>query len=130
MAAIGAMAGLAALARSELVLLLPLLVAPLALRTGVIDLRERVRWIGAATAATALVLAPWVVLNLTRFDRPVLLSSQFGGTLAVANCETPTYGKFLGYWSLQCSVPIALEAHEDGLDQSGTVAAWVCDCYW
>ncbi|HUF84490.1 MAG TPA: glycosyl transferase, partial [Acidimicrobiia bacterium] len=26
------------------------------------------------------------------------------------------------YWSLQCSVPIALEAHEDGLDQSGEEA--------
>ena len=122
LAAIGGMAGLAALSRSELVLLLPLLVVPLALRTGAIDLRQRLRWIGTATVATALVLAPWVVFNLTRFDRPVLLSSQFGGTLAVANCDDTYYGKFLGYWSLQCSVPIALEAHEDGLDQSGEEA--------
>ena len=122
LAATAAVAGLAALSRSELVLLLPLLVVPLALRTGAIDLRQRLRWIGAASAATALVLAPWVAFNLTRFDRPVLLSSQLGGTLAVANCDDTYYGKFLGYWSLQCSVPIALEAHEDGLDQSGAEA--------
>ncbi len=122
LAAAGAMAGLAALSRSELVLLLPLLVLPLALRTGHVDLRQRLRWAGAATAATALVLAPWVVFNLTRFDRPVLLSSQLGGTLAVANCDDTYHGKFLGYWSLQCSVPIALQAHRDGLDQSGEEA--------
>ncbi len=122
LAATAGMAGLAALSRSELVLLLPLLVVPLALRTGTIDLRQRLRWIGAATTATALVLAPWIVFNLTRFDRPVLLSSQFGGTLAVANCDDTYYGRFLGYWSLQCSVPVALEAHEDGLDQSGQEA--------
>jgi 4-amino-4-deoxy-L-arabinose transferase-like glycosyltransferase len=122
LAATGAMAGLAALTRSELVLLLPLLVVPLALRTRTIDVRQRWKWVGAGATATALVLSPWVAFNLTRFDKPVLLSSQFGGTLAVANCDDTYYGRFLGYWSLQCSVPIALEAHEDGLDQSGEEA--------
>lgn len=118
LAAMAATAGVAALCRSELILLFPLLVVPLALRVRAVDLKRRVQWLATAGTATALVLAPWVVFNLTRFEEPVLLSSQFGGTLAVANCDDTYYGQFLGYWSLQCSLSTAQKANREGLDQS------------
>ncbi|MGH9031299.1 MAG: glycosyltransferase family 39 protein [Acidimicrobiia bacterium] len=116
---VAAGASIAALARSELVLLLVLLVVPLALLTRTVELRDRFRWLVGAGVAAALVLAPWVVFNISRFDRPIYLSSQFETTLAVSNCDDTYYGEGIGYWSLVCAVPTALQAREDGLDQSG-----------
>lgn len=119
---VGVAAAVAALARSELLLLLLLIVVPLALLTRSIPLRDRVRWLVVAGVAAGLVLAPWVVYNLSRFDNPVYLSSQFETTLAVSNCDDTYYGEYIGYWSLFCAAPTALQAREDGLDQSGEAA--------
>jgi 4-amino-4-deoxy-L-arabinose transferase-like glycosyltransferase len=119
---VGVAASLAALARSELVMLLPLLVLPLALLTRSVPFRDRFRWLVVAAAASALVLAPWIVFNISRFDKPVYLSSQFETTLAVSNCDDTYYGEGIGYWSLVCAVPTANQAREDGLDQSGEAA--------
>jgi 4-amino-4-deoxy-L-arabinose transferase-like glycosyltransferase len=115
-------ASLAALTRSELVLLFVLLVLPLALLTRSVAFRDRFRWLVGAGVAAALVLAPWVVFNVARFDKPVYLSSQFETTLAVSNCDDTYYGEGIGYWSLVCAVPTANQARADGLDQSGEAA--------
>jgi 4-amino-4-deoxy-L-arabinose transferase-like glycosyltransferase len=119
---VAVVAALAALVRSELVLLLVLLVVPLALLTRTVAWRDRVRWLAIAGAAAGVVFAPWVGYNLSRFDKPVYLSSQFETTLAVSNCDDTYYGEGIGYWSVVCAVPTALQAREDGLDQSGEAA--------
>jgi hypothetical protein len=70
---------------------------------------------GAAVGAvTALVLAPWVVPNLVRFEDPVLLSTNDGLTLIGAN-SPPTYaGDAIGFWTLE----YAETFDTSGLDQS------------
>jgi hypothetical protein len=54
--------------------------------------------------ATAVVLAPWVGYNLTRFEHPVFLSTGYEVTLLTASCDTTWYGQYTGYWSLFCGV--------------------------
>ena len=87
--ALGALIGLAALARGELLLLLALLV-----------LDRRRAW--AALLACALVLAPWTIRNAATFERPVLISSNTGGLLAGANCRDTYYGGEIGTWVYRC----------------------------
>ena len=48
--------------------------------------------IGAAVGASVLVVAPWVVYNMTRFDEPMFLSTNDGLALAGSNCD-PVYSR-------------------------------------
>jgi hypothetical protein len=79
---LGGACGAAALSRSELVLLVPALLWPIA---AISD--AGVRRAGAATLVALGVVTPWVVFNLARFEHPVFLSSQLEPTLAGANCD-------------------------------------------
>jgi MYXO-CTERM domain-containing protein len=113
MAAVGAVVGLAALSRSELVLFVPLLVLPLALLTPGASRRRRLRRLAVGVAATVVVLTPWVAFNLARFDHTVLLSENIGGTLATSNCQQVYYGQLIGYWYYPCGQNI-LDSHHIG----------------
>ena len=117
-AAVGAAIGAAALARSELVLLIPALLLPLAILMWGADVRQRLRWLGIGALAALIVMAPWVGYNLVRFREPVLLSSQFGPLLASANCDTTYYGPDLGYFSIPCARVVDEHKIGRGLDQS------------
>jgi 4-amino-4-deoxy-L-arabinose transferase-like glycosyltransferase len=121
---LGVVCALGALSRSELILLVPFLVVPLALLTRSQPVRER--WIraGIASAAAAAVLMPWVGYNLSRFDRPVLLSSQLEITLATTSCDKTFYGEFTGYWSQQCAIEVIEREGEPGADQSENAAVF------
>jgi 4-amino-4-deoxy-L-arabinose transferase-like glycosyltransferase len=88
-AVLGAVIGLAALDRTEAVLLLPLLALAVALRLP--GARERVRVVAVMTVAAVVVLAPWVGRNWDAFDRVPLLSTNGGLTALIANCERPYY---------------------------------------
>ncbi len=95
---VGVAIGVAVLARAELGLLLVFMVLPLAL-----FLRERT--VGArlalalvAAAATLLVVSPWLVFNLTRFDEPVLFSTNDGLTICGANSPGAYHGVGTGLW--------------------------------
>jgi 4-amino-4-deoxy-L-arabinose transferase-like glycosyltransferase len=107
----GLVIGVAALVRSEAVLLGPLIAVPLLWWRSRRADRERaagtggVRWLpqlAVAGAAAAVVVAPWVGYNMARFSEPVTLSAQFDQTLGTANCETVYFGDRVGYWSLAC----------------------------
>lgn len=102
-AALGVAVALAALARSELALLAPLLIVPLVLWKRDAAGRSRARWLGAAGLGFAALLVPWLVFNYVRFDRPVLLSAQLEVTLATANCPGTYEGDWIGYWDLTCA---------------------------
>jgi 4-amino-4-deoxy-L-arabinose transferase-like glycosyltransferase len=88
---LGALIGLATLARPELALLLALLALPL-LRRQVVP----------AVVAFGVVIAPWVVYNLSRFEEPVFLSNNLGGTLSSASCDSAWYGERTGWWEYGC----------------------------
>jgi 4-amino-4-deoxy-L-arabinose transferase-like glycosyltransferase len=100
--ALGAVCGIAALARSELVVLVPALLWPIAVWADTPAWRARLRRAGAATLVALAVVAPWVTYNLTRFEHPVFLSSQFEATVGGANCHDTYYGTRIGLFSTAC----------------------------
>jgi 4-amino-4-deoxy-L-arabinose transferase-like glycosyltransferase len=105
LALVGLACALGAMARAEVILLIPLLAFPLALATRDTPMRDRLVAFGAAVAAAAIVIAPWAAYNQTRFTHPVILSAGFGQLVAASNCDsTYYYGPLQGYFDEQCTI--------------------------
>ncbi len=115
---LGATCGLAALARSELLLLAPLLLVPLACFARPAPLSRRVGWLAVGGLAALVVIAPWVVYNQGRFKDQVLFTTNFGSTLAAANCDAVYYGPAIGYKNYDCLREAALRVGHPGDDES------------
>lgn len=105
--ALGAVTGLAGLARAELLALSVLVVVPAVLGRRRRDVRDRLGHLVAAGVACVAVISPWVVHNLTRFEQPVTLSTGFELTLAYSNCDSVYGGPLLGYWDFACGLAAA-----------------------
>jgi hypothetical protein len=102
-ALVGGAIGLATLARAEAFMLVGLLVLPLAAwAPKVAGVRARLGRFAMGAGAFVLVVSPWVVANMIRFEEPAVLSTQMGPTLEAAYCEDTFYGHNLGSWSLGC----------------------------
>jgi 4-amino-4-deoxy-L-arabinose transferase-like glycosyltransferase len=102
-ALVGGAIGLATLARAEAFMLVGLLVLPLAAWVPkVAGARARLGRFAMGAGAFVLVISPWVIANLIRFEEPALLSTQMGPTLEAAYCDDTFYGHNLGSWSLAC----------------------------
>jgi 4-amino-4-deoxy-L-arabinose transferase-like glycosyltransferase len=108
----GALAGLAALTRTEGLLLLPVVLVPAALRRRA-SWRSRATVLGAATVAMAVVIMPWVVRNGLVFDRLVPISNNSGTLVAGANCDRTYAGQYRGVWRFECVTEIDVA----GLDE-------------
>lgn len=113
----GAALGVAVLARAELALLGVLAVVPLAF--SVLPWRTAIARAGVVAGATALVLAPWTAYNLSRFERPVLVSTNDGLTWLGANCPAVYSGGGIGLWTLECA-----DGPRPGEDQSEVSARY------
>jgi 4-amino-4-deoxy-L-arabinose transferase-like glycosyltransferase len=104
----GLLCGLLGLARAETALFLPLMVWP------IVAVAPGLRWtrrlgLGAiATAGAVVALAPWMLLNVGRFEEPVLISTNDGLTLAGANCDATYQGEAKGGWVID---PCVLEGY-------------------
>jgi len=115
--AVGAVCGLLALVRSEQLVLLPLVVAPLLLCARELPLRQRAAWLAAAACACVTIISPWAVYNSSRFATPVILSTNGGETLLAGNCPPATYGgERLGYFDSTCGFHVGNKP--PGLDRS------------
>jgi len=102
-ALVGGAIGLATLARAEAFMLVGLLVLPLAAWVPKVSgARARLGRFALGAGAFVLVVSPWVVANLIRFEEPATLSTQMGPTLEAAYCDDTFYGHNLGSWSLDC----------------------------
>jgi hypothetical protein len=99
----GVACALAMLSRSELALLVPVVVVPAALTIRGLGWDRRLRLAVVAVVASVLVVAPWVTFNLTRFDHTVLLASGDTGVLLGANCDQTYSGPLLGSWDGLCT---------------------------
>jgi 4-amino-4-deoxy-L-arabinose transferase-like glycosyltransferase len=117
---LGAVIGLAALGRDELVLLAPLIFLPLAIGSRGRSWAARGRLLAAGSVACAAVLGPWVGYNLTRFTHPVFITDRLGSALATANCDQ-AWHLIPGYWSFTCVLAAESGAHGDEtvLDAAG-----------
>ena len=100
--AVGVAVGVATLARAELLLLVPMLVVPLALLVRPRRWRTRIGWAALASVVCLAVVVPWVGYNLSRFEEPVYLSQNLGGTIAGSYCPTTFDGPLIGYWDFNC----------------------------
>ncbi len=103
----GALVGFAALTRSELLLLAPLIAVaiwvPDERRTDGSDPSRKVlRTPLLVVVAALVVVSPWVVRNLLSFERPVVMTTNDGATLLGANCADSYAGADIGGWSLFC----------------------------
>jgi 4-amino-4-deoxy-L-arabinose transferase-like glycosyltransferase len=100
---LGVVSALASLTHPETLLLVPFLALPVIATRRALTTRRKIA-LGTVVVVTAtIVLAPWLVRNLTGFSRPVLFSTNGDEVLGVANCP-PTYHTpaFLGYWFIGC----------------------------
>lgn len=120
---LGSVIGLGALARAE-VALLGLIVALPAIALSTRSWRVGLTRTAACGAAALLVISPWAIYNLTRFDRTTLLSAGEGHVIAGANCPSTYHGRAIGFWSFECAFQDP-EAPID-VDQS-VLSAWYGD---
>jgi 4-amino-4-deoxy-L-arabinose transferase-like glycosyltransferase len=97
----GAVCGLAALARAELILFVPLLAVPAAIAARGANRKEHLRMAGCAVAAAALVVGPWVLYNGSRFNDPTFISTNDGLALAGSNCGPVYSGTGIGLTFLE-----------------------------
>lgn len=120
---VGAVVGVAALGRAELVLLLPLLAWPMwRWAGGRTERSARSRWsiLAAFAAGGILLLGPWVGYNLSRFDRPVFIATGLGASMGGGACNPAFYGSKTGYWDAgpDCNVDQAQITIPPGVDLS------------
>lgn len=114
---LGLVAAACALFRSELILYLPLLVAPVCLLASP-TWRRRLRHGAIALLWAGLALSPWVGWNLVRFEHPVPFATGFDVSLGYAQCDPAWYGENTGFWSVLCSDKVRAQAAADGVDES------------
>ncbi len=96
--ALGALLGASMLARSEAVVLLPLLIVPLAWRLPGVDMRRRLLLAGAAIGIAVVVVLPWTVRNALTFHAFVPVSNNVGSVARGANCQLAYFGQYRGLW--------------------------------
>ncbi|HEY7626643.1 MAG TPA: glycosyltransferase family 39 protein [Ilumatobacteraceae bacterium] len=123
-ALLGAVIALAALARGEGILLLPLLVVPWIMLTRAIARKARLLHLGVAAVACLAVLAPWMIRNAATFEKFVPLSTNGNEVMVYANCATAYDGQFVGYWDYQCQQKIREERGDPPGDESQTALYW------
>jgi 4-amino-4-deoxy-L-arabinose transferase-like glycosyltransferase len=99
--ALGVSIGVASLARSEGLLLVPLLALPVLWRretpAGAVALRTGVACLGVIVA-----IGPWTARNWHRFDQPVVGSNNSGSVISGANCHSVYHGSNVGLWDFAC----------------------------
>lgn len=99
----GALAALCALTRSEALLLFLLVLVPVFWGMRTYSWQKRVQFGAVAALVGALLTGPWVVRNLVAFDRPVLMTTNEGITIAYTNCDSAYNGTLAGYWDMKCA---------------------------
>ena len=119
-AALGVLVGLGALTRSEIALY-AVGFAGLAWWRGAGHPRRALLPVIVLSAATLTVM-PWTLYNVARFERPVLLSTNDGGTLIGANCDS-TYYHDIGGWDIGCLTPVVVDGAEP-VDTSVRSIVW------
>ena len=66
-----------------------------------------------------MVLVPWTVRNWSAFDRPVLIATEGGETLAGANCDETYYGERIGTWACSCAAFSGRGNEAEELNEAG-----------
>ena len=110
----GAVVGALALVRGEQLALLAIAVAPILLLNRRLGVKRRFAWTGAAALVVAVLLAPWTIYNLDRFEEPVVLSTNSAVPRSLrATAHRSTYsGELMGSFDISCVVALGLQTPE------------------
>jgi 4-amino-4-deoxy-L-arabinose transferase-like glycosyltransferase len=111
-AVLGMCVGLAALTRSEALLLGGLLLVLVALR---LPRPGGLKYMATMSVVALLVLTPWVARNWAEFGQP-LLSTNSGSLAYGANCHAAYYSRLIGTWP--CFPRLAVAPGRDEADVS------------
>ena len=101
---LGALLSLAALTRSEGLMLFAFVGLPFVAFAQGVDRARKVRMFAAVLAVGAVLIGAWVGRNLATFDKPTFMASGSGHLLANSNCDSTYHGENLGYWSTECGL--------------------------
>ncbi len=101
---LGLWLALATITRSEGLILAVLIAIPTVVLVRGVDTRRKLQFLGAIAAVGLVVVGPWVIRNLTTFERTTTLGTGFGGVLAYGNCDATYGGPMLGFWDDSCSL--------------------------
>jgi hypothetical protein len=121
---LGSAVGLAALTRSEAVLLVAVLIVPAVMLAVPDGAGPRAQPMALALAPVLLLVGVWTVRNAVRLDTFVPVTNNSATLLAGANCDRVYHGRDIGLWNLDCAVAsvTAAETADSGTDEA-TVAA-------
>ena len=114
---LGLLAGVCALTRAELVLLIPLVALPTVLWQRGMAWRRKLALCGVVLLVSVGTMAPWVARNLAVFHHPVSLSDQLPITLAAANNSSTYSGPLTASWCFDCLLGVHFTPTEDESDQ-------------
>ena len=105
-ALLSAVIAVAALTRSEALVLYPFCVLPLLLRLPDLSWGLRLRRLGLAALVAIVVIGPWVAYNNQpgRFAKPVAIVAGSGIAMSYGNCDAAYNGPLLGFWSWKCGL--------------------------
>jgi len=119
---VGVGIGLAALTRTEGLLLVPFVAAPAVVlsRAGSLTVARRVALISLLAVAAVGVLLPWHIRNARTFAQPVWFSGNSASVVAGTACDRHFEGSETGWWTFGC---LALAGSPEYPDQSGVYAA-------
>jgi 4-amino-4-deoxy-L-arabinose transferase-like glycosyltransferase len=97
---------IAALTRSEALILYPACVLPLLLRLHGLSWALRFRRLALAALVAIVVIGPWVLYNNQpgRFAEPVGIVAGSGIAMSYGNCDEAYTGPYLGYWTWNCGL--------------------------
>jgi 4-amino-4-deoxy-L-arabinose transferase-like glycosyltransferase len=113
---LGVLSGVGGLLRTELLAYGPLLVL-VAIVVRRVQWKPLLRDFAIVSAVGLAVLSPWLIRNMTSFDKPIFLSPT--GTLqAQTNCDAAYYGEKTGYWERYCAEPEPVSTDGTMLDES------------
>ena len=98
----GGLCGLTALCRPDILAMAPLVLVPLVVLLRDRRHRDKLLHVVIAGAACLAPLLPWFAFNLSRYERPVLMSVGFDYSLAQGTCDPTYYGPLMGYYDLTC----------------------------
>jgi 4-amino-4-deoxy-L-arabinose transferase-like glycosyltransferase len=99
---VGAAAGLGALSRSELAMMVATVVAPTVWFAVKVPWRNRLLFLGAAAIGFVAITGPWLYRNQTTFAKSVWFSDQLGVTLIEDNCPKTYSGYYMGWQWIAC----------------------------
>ncbi len=104
-AALGAVCGLGALARAELILMAPLLALPLLWFWRARPWRDRLATVAVIGVGMLAIVGPWVGFNQARFDEPTLISTNDGIAILGSTCDAVFFGPPIGLTKLSVCIP-------------------------